>query len=134
ALQFLARERRDLFAVAEIEMPRDIRSFETSKRTHSDIIELREQKRIDEMPAIDCEFRIIDGLLRDLESRRPRAKKTPTAPPVEFGFQLLRAGDEIRQMNPKQIMTFSHIRVALFDERSESPKRVSFGFLDVVWI
>src|SRR4029077_13736309 len=115
-------------------MPRNIRSFETSKRTHPDVVELREQKRVDEMPAIDCKFRIIDGLLRDLQSRRPRAEKTPAAPPVELGFQLLRAGDEIRQMNPKQIMTFDHIRIPLFHDRSEPLESVALRFLNVVWI
>ena len=115
-------------------MPRDIRSFETGKRTHSDVVKLREQKRINEMPAIDCELRIIDGLLRDLEPRWPRSEKAAATSPIELGFHFFRAGNEQRQMNPKQIMTFDHIRIALFDERSESPKRVSFGFLDVFWI
>src|SRR5436309_10127151 len=115
-------------------MPCDIRPFETGKRTHSDIVKLREQKRINEMPAIDCEFRIIDSLLRDLESRRPRAEKTAASSPVEFGFQFLCATDEIRQIEPEQVVTFDHIRVALFDKRGESLERVALRFLDVVWI
>src|SRR5438034_5379451 len=126
-------------------MPRDICSFEAGKRTHSDIIELREQKRIDEMPAIDCELWIIDGLLRDLESRRARPQKSAGfchavalakagASPVELGFQLPCATDEIRQIEPEQVMTFDHIRVALFDERSESPQRVALRFLNIIWI
>src|SRR6266581_6897603 len=104
-------------------MPRDICSFEAGKRTHPDVIELRQQKRIDEMPATDCKFRIIYGLLRDLQSRRTRPQKSAGfcravalakagASPVEFGFQFLCPTNEIRQMNPKQIMTFDHIRVA----------------------
>src|SRR2546423_12057551 len=86
------------------------------------------------MPAIDCELWIIDGLLRNLESRWTGAQETAAASPIEFGFQLLCASDEIRQINPKQIMTFDHIRVALFDERGESLKRVALRFLNVFWI
>src|SRR6266436_5285304 len=115
-------------------MPCDIRPFETGKRTHSDIVELREQKRINEMPAIDRELRIIDGLLRDLESRRPRAEKTAAASPVELGFQFLRATDQKRQIGPEQVMTFDYIRIALFDERGESLERVALRFLNVFWI
>src|ERR1044071_2318136 len=115
-------------------MPRDICPFETGKGTHADVVELREQKRIDEVSAIDCELWIIDGLLRDLQPRWARAEKTTATSPVELGFQFLCASHEIRQMSPKQIMTFNHIRVALFDERSESPKRASLRFLDVLWI
>src|SRR5882762_6563274 len=101
-------------------MTRDIHPFETCKRTHPNIVELREQKRIDEMPAIDCELWIIDGLLRDLESRWARAEKTAAASPVELGFQFLSATHEIRQIEPEQVVTFDHIRVALFDQRGES--------------
>src|SRR5262249_53491682 len=115
-------------------MPRDVGPLEARERTHSDVIELREQKRIDEMPAIDCEFRIIDGLLRDLKSGRPRAEKTAAAPPVELGFQFLCACDKVRQIETEQVMAFDDVWVALFDERSESLKRDSFGFLDVFWI
>ena len=42
-----------MFAVAKIEMPRDICPFETGQGTHPDIVELREQERINEMPAIE---------------------------------------------------------------------------------
>src|SRR5438105_2440214 len=115
-------------------MPRDIRSFETGKRTHSDVVKLREQKRINEMPAIDCELRIIDGLLRDLEPRWPRSQKAAAASPIELGFHFFRADNEQRQMNPKQIMTFDHIRIAFFDKRGESLERVALRFLNVFWI
>src|SRR5262249_26784436 len=120
--------------VTEIEMPCDISPFEACKRTHPHVVKLRQQKRINEVPAIDCKLRIIDGLLRDLESRRPRAEKTATASPVELGFELLCATNEIREMNPKQIMTFDHIRVALLNERGEPLERITLGFLNVFWI
>src|SRR5262249_34755011 len=115
-------------------MPRDICPFETGEGTHPDIVKLREQKRIDEVAAIDCELWIIDGLLCDLESRRARAQKTAAAPPVELGLQLLCATYEIRQIEPEQVVTFDHVRVALFDKRGKSPERVSFRLLNGVWI
>src|SRR6266404_7769662 len=126
-------------------MPGDIRPFEAGKRTHPDVIELRQQKRIDEMPATDCKFRIIDGLLRDLQSRRTRPQKSAGfcravalakagASPVELGFQFLCATDEIRQIEPEQVVTFDYIRIALFDERGESLQRVALRFLKVFWI
>ena len=49
-------------------MPRHIEALEAHKGTHSNIVKLREQKRIDKMAAIDCELRVIDRLLGDLES------------------------------------------------------------------
>ena len=48
-------------------MPSDIRSFESCERTHADVVELRQQKCVDEMAAIDRELRVIDSLLRDLQ-------------------------------------------------------------------
>ena len=76
-------------------MPGDIGSFETGKRTHADVVKLREQKRIDEMAATDCELGIIDCLFRDLESRRPRTQESTAASPIEFRFRFLRPRDEI---------------------------------------
>ena len=80
-------------------MPGDIRPFEPCEGTHADVVKLRQQKRVDEMAAIDRELRIIDGFLSDLQSRGARAKEAAAASPIEFGFQLLRAGDEQRQMH-----------------------------------
>src|SRR5215470_13721144 len=113
-------------------MSGNIRSFETCKGPHADVVKLRQQKGIDEMAAIDSELRIIDSLFGDLQPRRPRAKKTATASPVEFGFQLFRARDKIGEMNTKQIMTFNYIRIAFFDECGKSPQRVPFGFFYVL--
>ena len=115
-------------------MPRHFYPLEAGKRTHPDIVKLREQERIDKVAAIDCELRVIDSLLRDLQSRGTRAKKAATASPIEFGFQLLRAGDKQRQMYAKQIVTFDYVRIAFFDESGKSPERISFGFFYVVRI
>ena len=49
-------------------MLRDIDALEAAKGAHPDVVELREQERIDEVPAIDGELWVVDGLLRDLES------------------------------------------------------------------
>src|SRR5437773_8386302 len=56
ALQFLAAERRDLRFVAESKVLRHVDSLEAREAPHADIVKLREQKSVDEMPAIDCEF------------------------------------------------------------------------------
>ena len=71
ALQFFAGKCRKLVARAEPKVARHIDTIKTGKRAHPDIVKLREQKRIDEMPAIDIELRVIDCLLRDLKPRRP---------------------------------------------------------------
>ena len=76
-------------------MLRDIDALEAGEAAHADIVKLREQKCVDEMPAIDRELRIIDRLFRDLESRRTRAQEAAAAPPIEFQFRLLARGDEI---------------------------------------
>src|SRR5207248_6496222 len=76
----------------------DIGPLETSERAHPDIIELREQKSVNEVASVDRKLRIIDRLLRDLKSRRARTQKTAAAAPVEFGFQFLCPRDEIRQI------------------------------------
>ena len=82
-------------------MSGDIGPFEPGERAHADVVKLRQQKCVDEMAAIDRELRIIDGLLRDLQPRRARAEKAAAASPIEFGLQLLRAGDKQRQMHAK---------------------------------
>ena len=115
ALQLLAGQHRKFFAVAKTEMPRDIDAFETGERAHADVVKLREQKCVDEMPAIDRELRIIDRLLRDLESRRTRTQKTAAASPIEFRFRFARARDQIRQIEAKEVVAFDHIGIALFD-------------------
>ncbi len=67
-LQFLSSQARDLFAFTKTKMPRHIGAFETGQGSQTDIVKLREQKSVDEMPAIDGELRIIDCLFRDLQS------------------------------------------------------------------
>ena len=47
-------------------MLRDVDALEPGQGAHADIVKLREQKSVDEMPAINGEFRIIDRLLGDL--------------------------------------------------------------------
>src|SRR2546430_2034493 len=97
-------------------MPRDVRSFEAREGTHPDVIELREQKCIDKVATTDCELRVINSFLCNLESRRPRAEKTVVASPVEFGFEFLRPRNDQRQMYAKQIVPFDYVRIALFNE------------------
>src|SRR5438132_5277423 len=97
-------------------MPRDVGTFETGERAHSDVVKLGKQEYIDEVAAIDCELWIIDSFLRNLEPRRARTQKSTTTPPIEFRFQLFCAGDDVRQIKPKQIVTFDDVRVAFFDQ------------------
>ena len=87
---------------------------------------------VHEMPALDGEFRIIDRLLRDLEPRRPRTQKTAAPPPIELCLHLLRACDQIRQIEPEQVVAFDYVRVALFDESRQSLDRRMFRFLDIL--
>ena len=86
------------------------------KRAHPDIVKLREEKCVDEMPAFDRELRIIDRLLRDLETRRPRTEKSAAPAPVEFRFRLPRARDEKWQIESEEVMAFDHVRIALLDQ------------------
>ena len=69
-------------------MLRHIDPLEAGQRAHPDVVKLREQKGVDEMPAIDGELRIIDRLLRDLEARRPRTQETAAPPQSSFVFAL----------------------------------------------
>ena len=71
-----------------------IAPLETGKRAHPDIVELREEEGVDEVPAFDRELWVIDCFLRDLEARRPRTQKAAAPAPVEFGLRLARAGNE----------------------------------------
>src|ERR1700747_1386448 len=115
-------------------MSGDNRPFEPCERAHPDVVKLRQQKRIDEMPAIDGELRVINGFLRDLQSRGTRAEKAAASSPIEFGLQLLRPGDKQRQMDTEQIVAFDYVRIAFFDECGESPEHISFGFFYVVGV
>ena len=96
-------------------MLRDIGSLETGKRAHADIVKLREQKCVDEMPAFDAELRIIDCLLRDLQSRRPRTQKTAAASPIQFRLRFASARDEKRKIEAKEIVAFDDVRIAFLD-------------------
>src|SRR5438132_2032012 len=62
ALQFPSRERGN-FLITKSKVARDVSPLEPRQRAHSDIVKLREQKRVHEMAAIDCELRIIDCFL-----------------------------------------------------------------------
>ena len=97
-------------------MLRDIDPLEAGQAAHPDIVKLREQKGVDEMPAIDRELRIIDRLLRDLEPRRTRTEEAAASSPIEFHFRLARARDQIRQIEAKEVVTFDHIRIAFLDQ------------------
>ena len=88
------------------------------RRAHADIVKLREQKRVDEVPAIDAELRIIDRLLRDLQSRRTRAQETAAAAPIQFHFRFARARDQIGQIEAKEIVAFDYVRIAFLDNCS----------------
>ena len=115
-------------------MPGDVAPFKTGERPHPDVVKLREQKRIDEMAPTDCELRVIDSFLCNLESRGTGAQKAIAASPVEFGLEFLRPRNEQRQMHTKQIVAFDHVRIAFLDKCGESLERVSFRFLNIVWI
>ena len=86
-------------------MLRDIASLETGKRTHPNVVKLREQKGVDKMPALDRELRIIDRFLRNLEPRRARTEETAASSPIEFRLRLARPGDEKRQIKLEKVVT-----------------------------
>src|SRR5438132_12549123 len=115
--------------VAQSKMSRDVGPLKTSQRAHSDVIKLREQESIHEMAAIDCELGIIDRLLGNLQPGWSRAQKSADASPIEFGFQFLRARDQVRQIEPKQIVAFDHIGIVVLDQTGHALDRASFRFL-----
>ena len=118
-------------AFAKPEVLRDVDALEAGKCAHADIVKLREQKCVDEVPAFDAELRVIDRLLRDLQSRRPRTQETAAASPIEFRFRFARARDEIRQIEAKEIVAFDHIRIALFDNTRQALDRGALGFVGI---
>ena len=111
-------------------MLRDIAPLEAGKRTHPDVVELREQEGVDKMPAIDAELRIIDRLLRDLEPRRARAEKTATPSPIQFRFRLARPGDEKRQIELEEVVALDHVGIALFDQARQALDRGMLRLFD----
>src|SRR5690242_16665838 len=108
-------------------MPGNIATLETGQRSQPDVVKLREQKGVDEMAAVDREFWIINRLLGDLKARGSRSQESAASPPIELGFQFLRARHEIGEMNAKEIMTFDDVRIAFFDQRSEPLNRGVLG-------
>src|SRR5688572_12003873 len=97
--------------------------LEAREAAHPDVIELGEQKGVDEMPAIDGEFRIIDCLLRDLKPGWTRAEKTAAASPIQLHLRLARAGHQVRQIEAEKIMSFDDIGIAVFDDGRETFER-----------
>jgi hypothetical protein len=67
-LKFLAAQGGDLRLVGQTEVLCNIDPFETGQAAHSHVVELRQQKRIDEVPAIDAELWVIDRLFSDLKA------------------------------------------------------------------
>src|SRR4051794_37806821 len=112
-------------------MLRDIDPFEAGQAPHPDVVEVREQKGVDEVPAINGELRVIDGFLRDLETRRAGAEEAAAPAPIQFHFGFPSPGDEKRQIEAKEIVAFDHVRTALFDKSRQTFERGSLGFLDV---
>ena len=64
--QFFAGECREFVAIAKTEMPCNIGALESGQGSHADVVELCEQKRIDEMASLDRKFWVIDGFLSNL--------------------------------------------------------------------
>ena len=117
ALQFLAGKRRDRRAQSsEAKVLRDIDSLEAGERAHPNVVELREQKGVDEMPAIDRELRVVDRFLRDLEPRRARTEEAAASAPIEFRFRFARPGDEKRQIETEKIVALDHVGIAFLDQ------------------
>src|SRR5438552_12433746 len=94
--------------------------LEAGQAAHANIVKLREQECVDEVPAIDRKLWVIDRLLRDLEARWTRTKEAAAAFPIEFHFRLPRARDEIREIEAKKVMAFDHIGVAFLDDRGQA--------------
>src|SRR5205814_7550326 len=67
-LQFFASKGREIFALTKIKVPSDIDPLKTGERTHSNVIKLRQQERVNEVAAIYRELRIIDRFLGYLQS------------------------------------------------------------------
>ena len=134
ALEFLAAQGRNLRFVRESEVLGHVDPLEAGEAAHADIVELREQKGVDEMPAIDGEFRVIDCLLRDLEPGRTGTEEPAAASPIEFHFRLSRARDQVRQVEAKKIVAFDHVRVAFLDDRGQAFERGPFRFFHAGWI
>ena len=110
-------------------MLRNVDPFESGKTAHPDVVELRQQKRIDEMPPIDGELRVIDRFLRDLESRWTRAEKSAASSPIQFHFRFPRSRHEVRQIEAEKIVPFDHVRIAFLDNGREPLERGFLGFL-----
>ena len=81
------------------------------------------------MAAIDLELWIIDGFLRDLQTRRARAKKSAAPPPIQFHFRFARPRHQIGQIKPEKIVPFDYVRIAFLNNCRELFERVMFGLL-----
>src|SRR4051794_40715141 len=115
-------------------MLRDIDSLEAGEAAHADIVKLREQEGVNEVPAIDGELRIIDCFLRDLEPGGPGTEKATAASPIEFYLRFARASYQQRQIGAKEIMPLYHIGVSFFDHCRHALERGTLRLLWVSWI
>src|SRR5205814_3954031 len=107
----------------------DIHSLEAGEGAHADIVELCEQKRVDEMTAIDLELWIIDGFLGNLQARWARAKKSATPAPIQFHFHLACPRHQIGQIKPEKIVSFDYIGIAFLNNCVDLFERLVFRFL-----
>ena len=121
-------------AIAKAKVLRDINPLEAAEGAHADVVELREQKSVDEVAAIDLELWIIDGFLRDLQPRRARAQESAASPPIQFHFRFARPRHQIGQIEPEKIVPFDYVRIALLNNCRELFERVMLGFLSILGI
>ena len=111
-----------------------VHPFEARQAAHADIVELGEEKGVDEMPAVDRELRVVDRFLRDLEPGRTRTEESSTPSPIEFHFSFARTRDQIWQVETKKVVAFNHIGVALPDEGGQTLQRGPLRLLHIVRI
>src|SRR5688572_9021686 len=98
----------------------DIDPVKTRQTAHSDVVKLREEKGVNEVPAIDGKLRVIDCLLRDLKTGGARAQKPSAASPIQLHLRLAGAGHQIRQIEAKKVVAFDHIGVAFLNDGCEA--------------
>ncbi len=87
------------------------------------IVKEHKQIGVDDVAAVDFEFRIIDRALRDLQARGAGMQQAPVAPEREPDLVPLGAGGDVGQVETENIVSLDDIRISFLNDANHVPEQ-----------
>ena len=100
----------------DAEVPRDVLEAERRKVARPEVVELREDPGIDDVAASYLVAPVADRALRDLQAGRVAAEGLAPTTPGERRAVLARAGLQVLEVEPEDVVPLDHVGVPLPDQ------------------